>query len=160
MSTSFNKLIDIFFAKEKCEVCNEEFDSIMLQHPRPLDVAHLEYAKNRRKEKAEIEKARKSWDELVDPLNRWLSKECPTLEAAREFVYKWFIGTHEFSKEKQAICFPEDVWLSGTMRATAYLVSRVLEGYDDNTDVILTGNYLTTEYGSDLYHAMCGGFKK
>lgn len=154
MSQAFDELINVFFAKEKCAVCNKEFDSIMLQHPRPLDSAHLEYAENRKKEKTEIEKARKPWNELIDPLNRWISKECPNLETAKKFVYLWFEGEHEYSKEPQAICFPENIWLSGTMRAIAYLVSRVLEGYDDNTDVILTNDYMTTEYGSELYSAM------
>ena len=153
MSASFSQLIDVFFAKEKCFVCGEEFNSLWLEHP-PLDDKHREAIEVRRKEKKQIEATRKSWNELVDPLNRWISKECPNLEAAKKFVHLWFEGEHEYSKEPQAICFPEDVWLSGTMRATAYLVSRVLEGYDDNTDVILTNNYLTTEYGSDLYQAM------
>lgn len=145
---------DIFFAKEKCAVCGQEFNSIMFEHPK-LDQAHIDYSDKIKLERQERESNRKPWYELQDPINRFISKQCPDLEHAKRFVYHWYTGTHKESIEPQLINIGE-VDYGGTMRAMAFTVSRVLEGYDD--DVINTGitfGYMNTVYGPTLYNAMC-----
>lgn len=146
---------EIFFAKEKCAVCGNKYNSLILEHPK-FDDAHKEFVEKRKLEQQELEKNRKSWDQLTDPLERFLSKECPNLEAAKIFVSKWARGIHELSIDKQELDIPEIGKFSATFRAMAYDVSIVLEGREERlSEMFMSCNYMTTVYGSELYHAMC-----
>ena len=129
----------------------------MLMHP-PFDDHHKEQirlrSEQRTKELEERQSRRKHWGELSDPWFSFLSRECPDLESAKVFVHQWYSGTHPFSVGQQELDLQDgDGPFSMTMRAMAGTASRVLEGYDEDPDWPI-GDYLTTEYGSELYNAM------
>lgn len=152
--SQFDAILDIFFSKETCAVCKQEFNSLLLEHPK-FDEKHKEYTKRRKEAQAILEQDRKSWDQLTDPLERFISKECQNLFAAKTFVSKWFKGIHENSIEPQVLNIPNYGELSCTMRAMAFNVSIVLEGREERlSELFMTTNYMYTVYGSELYNAM------
>ena len=74
----------------------------------------------------------------------WLRTQFTDLESAKRFAYHWANALDQ--------SLPE--WGDISSRAMAFHVSRALEGATHGFNAGALTNYLDTQYGPELFHAM------
>jgi hypothetical protein len=78
-------------------------------------------------------------------LYKYLKKECPDIETAKHWIYKWM---YEWNQT-----LPWDEKPEYSMRAMSTHISNVLENKSEKGVVT---NYRSTKYGIVLFEAACG----